>query len=239
MQSVYCISLYKKLLHSEGSEVAPHRESELKWLGRSLYVSVGIMVVSLMSPSFFSYPLCLGMVFVTSFIAFIISLFVCFRRMITHRISLVLNVNINVYNKEVEEDTKEEEEITSSEDIDATALSDEITLHIEKHLTNWIDNRKYLQQNINIGSVAKEVYTNRTYLSRYINKVYGCSFRVWITQLRIDEAKRLLSEHPELSISDIATQIGASSQESFSHTFTNYTKVSPTKWREEHQKKII
>ena len=63
-----------------------------------------------------------------------------------------------------------------------------------------------------------------------INKEYGCSFYQWVSGLRVEEAKRLMTEHPEMRMQDIAERSGFSSPGVFSRSFIRETGVAPSKW---------
>lgn len=114
-------------------------------------------------------------------------------------------------------------------------LSDAMQCRIESNLTKWLGSKCYCNKEITIQSVAGEIHTNRTYLSLYINSVYGCSFKMWITKLRLDEAKRLLCDTDEVSIAAIANQVGFSSTTSFIHVFKRRESLPPAMWREKHK----
>ena len=72
---------------------------------------------------------------------------------------------------------------------------------------------------------------NRSYLSQLINSEYGCSFYQWVNRLRIEEAKRLMREQPDLKIQDVADRCGFSSRRVFSQIFTRETGTTPTEWK--------
>lgn len=112
------------------------------------------------------------------------------------------------------------------------ALSNEVTQHISKHLTDWIDAKNYVKKGLTIQTVATDIYTNRTYLSCYINTTYNYSFRTWITKLRITEAKRLLYYNRDFTIEEVSNVVGFSSVASFSNTFKQIEDITPHKWRE-------
>lgn len=44
--------------------------------------------------------------------------------------------------------------------------------------------------------MAKRLCVCRTYVSRYINTEYGCSFSDYINRMRVDYAKTLMQETP-------------------------------------------
>lgn len=73
--------------------------------------------------------------------------------------------------------------------------------------------------------------TNRTYLSEYIKTTYGTSFRDWITGLRINYAKRLLTQCPKLTVTDISERSGFMSPSHFIRLFKEKTGCTPVRWR--------
>lgn len=105
---------------------------------------------------------------------------------------------------------------------------------LDKHIKTLIDEKFYCSHGITMESLAKQLNTNRSYLSRYINITYGCSFNTWLTQLRINEASQLLIDSPTLSIDKIALMVGFASRSHFMSSFKATKGVTPGKWREQN-----
>lgn len=103
---------------------------------------------------------------------------------------------------------------------------------LEEAVADWENTKKFVHSNINIENVAKELYTNRTYLSNYINTYKKKSFKQWICDLRINEAKQLLLSEPQVSVTDIAYRVGFSDKSNFTNRFSKNVGESPKKWRE-------
>ena len=61
----------------------------------------------------------------------------------------------------------------------------------------------------------------------------GLDFRTWRTRLRLEDAKRMLLEHPEMEPADIARRVGFSNRSNFARQFLAYTGRTPVAWREE------
>ena len=99
-------------------------------------------------------------------------------------------------------------------------------------LEAWIEKEKpYLNPDFQLSDLRQVLPMNRTYLSQFINAEYGCSFYHWVNSLRIAEAKRLLTEHPEIKMKDIAQQSGFSSPTVFSRVFIRETGMTPRDWK--------
>lgn len=99
-------------------------------------------------------------------------------------------------------------------------------------LEEWIEKEKpYLNPDFQLSDLRQVLPLNRSYLSRFINSAYGCSFYQWVNRLRIEEAKRLMREQPELKIQDVAERCGFSNQKVLWRTFVNETGMSPSEWK--------
>jgi AraC-like DNA-binding protein len=99
-------------------------------------------------------------------------------------------------------------------------------------LEKWMESEKpYLHSDFQLTDLHQVLPLNRSYLSRFINTEYGCSFYQWVNGLRIEEAKRLMTEQPDLKIQDIADRCGFSSRRVFSQIFTRETGTTPTEWK--------
>lgn len=107
----------------------------------------------------------------------------------------------------------------------------EVEIVIEK----WVNQKKYLQAGITIEQVATELNTNRTYLSNYINNTKQQTFRKWINELRIEEAKLLLLKYPTLPASEIGKLVGFSDKSNFGRQFSQLTSTTPQNWRKKQQ----
>ena len=102
---------------------------------------------------------------------------------------------------------------------------------IEKRLTEWTGKDGYTRPGLTIGELAGTLGTNRTYLADYIKPVYHVTFREWIAALRIEYAKRLLSEHPDMTVGAIAEASGFLSLSYFTRIFSEKEGASPAKWK--------
>ena len=99
-------------------------------------------------------------------------------------------------------------------------------------LEAWLEKEKpYCNPDFQLTDLRQVLPLNRSYLSRFINTEYGCSFYQWVNGLRIKEAQRLMTEQPDLKIQDIADRCGFSSRRVFSQIFTRETGTTPTEWK--------
>ena len=133
-----------------------------------------------------------------------------------------------------EQDMQSEEELLTNLGIEPEMVSEEVpgsyTEFIEK-VGNWIKTDGYVQQGLTIKELSKILYTNRTYLSAYIKTTYKMTFREWITGLRLEYAKNILKEHPEINIQKLAESSGFLSRSNFIKSFTEKEGCTPGKWK--------
>lgn len=102
---------------------------------------------------------------------------------------------------------------------------------IAEKVAEWVDKHGYRQAGITIKMLSKELGINRTYLSNFINEMYGTNFNGWINELRVKEAKKKMCESPELSLSEVADFVGFADSAHFSKQFKQNEGVSPSVWR--------
>lgn len=95
-------------------------------------------------------------------------------------------------------------------------------------IEDWIAQKGYCQENVNIMDVAKIVGTNRTYVSCFFRD-QGETFRSYITNLRIHDACELL-RNTNFSIEDVAARVGLS-RTHFIRVFHNIQGVTPSAYR--------
>lgn len=137
-----------------------------------------------------------------------------------------------------EQDIQSEEELLTNSGIEPEMVSEEVpgsyTEFIEK-VDNWIKADGYVQQGLTIKELSKILYTNRTYLSAYIKTTYKMTFREWITSLRLEYAKKILKEHPEINIQKLAESSGFLSHSNFIKLFSEKEGCTPAKWKKSNR----
>lgn len=134
-----------------------------------------------------------------------------------------------------EQDIQSEEELLTNSGTEPEMVSEEevpvsYTEIIEK-VANWIKTDGYVQQGLTIKELSEILHTNRTYLSAYIKTTYKMTFREWITGLRLEYAKNILKEHPEINIQKLAESSGFLSRSNFIKSFTEKEGCTPGKWK--------
>ena len=138
-----------------------------------------------------------------------------------------------------EQDIQSEEELLTNSETEHEIVSEKeapksYTEFIER-VDNWIKTDGYVQQGLTIKELSEILYTNRTYLSAYIKTTYKMTFREWITSLRLEYAKSILKEHPEINIQKLAESSGFLSQSNFIKLFSEKEGCTPAKWKKSNR----
>ena len=88
----------------------------------------------------------------------------------------------------------------------------------------------HASEKISLQALAEEFGFNYTYLSYLFKKTLGRSPSEYVTQCRIDQAKRLLSQSEERSVKEISNAVGYDDPYYFSRVFKAATGLSPPEY---------
>ena len=96
-----------------------------------------------------------------------------------------------------------------------------------------LDPAIYTDNLISKDKIAQMLDTNRTYVSRLVNEVYGMTFPQFINSLRAKEAIRRLSD-PECDtpLKALSSELGYNSMTTFYNKFSEATGMTPAAFRE-------
>lgn len=99
-------------------------------------------------------------------------------------------------------------------------------------LSNYMDTEKpYLEPELSLQKLAKGIDIPEKQLSQLINQHIGKHFFDYVNEYRINDAKALLKEQTDLTVSEILYQIGFNSKSSFYTAFKKETSQNPVAYR--------
>ncbi len=93
---------------------------------------------------------------------------------------------------------------------------------------------QHLAETVKIGDVAKFVGRSVSSLSHMLSKKHGTTFKHMLIEKRLSKADLLLKSHPELSIGEIAFQVGFDDRLYFSRIYRKYRRKTPSQYRDEN-----
>lgn len=101
--------------------------------------------------------------------------------------------------------------------------------HAIEEIKEYINNYYYTE--INLNDLSKKYYINASYLSLLFKNESGERFVDYITRVRMEKAKELLS-NTDLKTYKIAEMVGYADARYFSDVFSKCAGTTPTKYRE-------
>lgn len=112
-----------------------------------------------------------------------------------------------------------------------STIPNNILQELRSKLVLFEVNKDFLHKNITIDGLAKDLGTNRDYLSKSVNELKGKNFSQYLNELRINYIVEELKSNEKLrkySISAIAEDVGFNNSESFSNAFKKITGTLPS-----------
>ena len=98
---------------------------------------------------------------------------------------------------------------------------------------NYIENN--LNQNIKTADIANACYCSKSTLEKLFRCVNNMSIRDYIIRRRMTIAAKLISKHPEMTLLEIALQLGYNSNESFTRAFEQIWHCKPSECRKQER----
>ena len=86
---------------------------------------------------------------------------------------------------------------------------------------------------LSMQSVCDEIGISQTYLSRLFRKYSDITFNAYLTRCRMEAAKQLLREKPDLLLRDVAACVGYEDSSYFTKVFHQYTGQTPSQFSAE------
>lgn len=103
---------------------------------------------------------------------------------------------------------------------------------LDKSVEEWVERKLFCEYDKTRDQVAAELNTTKEVLNLYFSSRVGVDFRTWRTNLRIEEAKKLLLENEDASLNIIAEASGFSDKSNFHRQFVKIVGCSPRQWRD-------
>ena len=159
-------------------------------------------------------------------------------------ITSFITLGFNIHNvSQIINEEKEEEEIKDANDNTYNKKEEKKMLNLEqreiirKKLELWRNNHGYSSSDINSALLAVRLGLSKRMLVQYIKEVEGKTFRIWLSDIRLEEAKRMIIEHGDYSNETIAEACGVSSRYYLQNKFKDATGLTPTEWRDANKNK--
>ncbi|WP_373747894.1 helix-turn-helix domain-containing protein [Kaistella sp.] len=144
--------------------------------------------------------------------------------------AIILLKNVEIENSNKVRTVESENRLNNSQKGKST-LSEENFQEIKTKIIHFESSKGFKQNNLTLDKLARDLDTNRDYLSKFINEEKGKNFSQYLNELRINYILLELKNDKKLrkyTISAIASEVGFSNSESFSNAFKRTTGTLPS-----------
>lgn len=127
----------------------------------------------------------------------------------------------------------DEEEATADPTADAMAQQTDPTIYamLMENICQLMNERQlFLNSNLKVSDLAAELNTNSRYVSDCIKQGKNATFKQFVNRYRVEYAKQLMRQHPDMKLSVVALKSGFSTEMTFYRTFKASTGMTPKEW---------
>lgn len=126
----------------------------------------------------------------------------------------------------------ETEEIQKVTNIIVSKKTNGIDEKLVKRLQLYMENEKpFLEPELTLTSLAKQVNISRNQLSEIINCHFKCNFYDFVNKYRVEEVKKRMKINKDFTILAIAFDAGFPSKSTFNSVFKKSTGLTPSEYR--------
>jgi len=220
MQIYYSLMQFRELQRMKAA-VENYYDRERRGLTQWIKHAIGVTgLMAIFVPVFIFGPNILLIIYGLSFFWGIFMMWFCFVRFFTSNDAKRV--------REAEENAREETTKTGN----ASSFSDEDKDRVSHAVERWVAAGGHLQAGITNPIAAGAMNIPRYQLTAWVKATGHASFTRWITTLRIEEAERILHEHPEWTNEAVADHCGFS-RTHFQKIFKQETGVAPSEYQTE------
>lgn len=122
----------------------------------------------------------------------------------------------------------------SAADCDQSAqrLSAERSAFIQAALDKWCADMGYKDSSVNMLTLSHSLDINKNELTQFFSQCQNTTFRIWLSEIRFNAAKRMMMENPDYSNDIISSECGFSSRSYLYRVFKEKEGCTPIAWRD-------
>lgn len=122
----------------------------------------------------------------------------------------------------------------SAADCDQSAqrLSAERSAFIQAALDKWCADMGYKDSSVNMLTLSHSLDINKNELTQFFSQCQNTTFRIWLSEIRFNAAKRMMIEYPDYSNDIISSECGFSSRSYLYRVFKEKEGCTPIAWRD-------
>lgn len=133
--------------------------------------------------------------------------------------------------EEAEENEEEEKHEKASTANNTEEMLEEQSERIDRIVEQWLKDKCYLKRDLRLPVAATSLGIPQYLFSAWLRNK-NLKYSEWITALRIEEAKRVLLEHPDWTSEAVADHCGFNSREYFHRIFRSNMGMTPVSFQQ-------
>lgn len=111
-------------------------------------------------------------------------------------------------------------------------LSAERSAFIQAALDKWCADMGYKDSSVNMLTLSHSLDINKNELTQFFSQCQNTTFRIWLSEIRFNAAKRMMIEYPDYSNDIISSECGFSSRSYLYRVFKEKEGCTPIAWRD-------
>lgn len=111
-------------------------------------------------------------------------------------------------------------------------LSSERAAFIQAALDKWCADMGYKDSSVNMLTLSHLLDINKNELTQFFSQCQNTTFRIWLSEIRFNAAKRMMIEYPDYSNDIISSECGFSSRSYLYRVFKEKEGCTPIAWRD-------
>lgn len=117
-------------------------------------------------------------------------------------------------------------------DQSAQRLSAERSAFIQAAFDKWCADMGYKDSSVNMLTLSHSLDINKNELTQFFSQCQNTTFRIWLSEIRFNAAKRMMMENPDYSNDIISSECGFSSRSYLYRVFKEKEGCTPIAWRD-------
>lgn len=113
----------------------------------------------------------------------------------------------------------------------AQRLSAERSAFIQAALDKWCTDMGYKDSSVNMLTLSHSLDINKNELSQFFSQCQNTTFRIWLSEIRFNAAKKMMKEFPDYNNDIISAECGFSSRSYLYRIFKEKEGCTPVEWR--------
>lgn len=133
-------------------------------------------------------------------------------------------------------DVQEKAESDEAAERSGSEIPENMLTAVREDLERWVEAKKFMEKDVPYAEVLSQIGVDVATMRRYMKDELGTDFRTWRNGLRLEEACRMFTENPDMSVEQVSDRVGYNDSSNFHKDFKKRYGVSASAFRKSRQK---